>query len=232
MKQGTYPFLCVWIIIVPSTGQIPTCPPVGEPQFPHPNCTLFYFCANGHPKEIACSVGLYYNPKTTLCDYPANVPECIEGTRAPLPSISTTMMTTEPTTTEEPTTESSSTTTRATTTVPPPPGTCKLSWGCWIKNLTFFSINPFIIAVTRCGQTIQADSGLIQYKLNQNYDAGELCACIVRMNEYDGCTFTLEAHGFSPFDPNAITILAENSNQPLRTYYLGPNTGSDVTISE
>ncbi|ODM88465.1 hypothetical protein Ocin01_18217 [Orchesella cincta] len=50
-------------------------------------------------------------------------------------------------------------------------------------------------ALTQCGQTIKADSGYIQYKLNQNYNSGELCAFLIQLDQRELCDFTLEAHG-------------------------------------
>ncbi|ODM89478.1 Chondroitin proteoglycan-2 [Orchesella cincta] len=58
-----------------------------------------------------------------------------------------------------------------------------------------------------CGQTIVANSGTIEYKLYENYDAGELCVFVVRSRNYSSFDFVLERHGISDSDPDAITIM-------------------------
>lgn len=52
-------------------------------SIPHPSypdledCQKFYVCLNGIvPQESSCSLGQVYNEKTTVCDFPENVPEC------------------------------------------------------------------------------------------------------------------------------------------------------------
>ncbi|ODM89017.1 hypothetical protein Ocin01_17668, partial [Orchesella cincta] len=66
---------------------------------------------------------------------------------------------------------------------------------------------------TLCGQTIKADSGFIEYKLNQNYSAGELCAFIIRLDKYTGCDFTLESSGVSDSTSDTITIFRITDEQ-------------------
>ncbi|ODM92133.1 Peritrophin-1 [Orchesella cincta] len=78
-----------------------------------------------------------------------------------------------------------SSTTENPSTVPPPPG-----------------------ALTECGQTVIADTGIIQYKLNQSYDVGELCSFIIRFESgFMNSTVTLVANGFSEVDSDSITLL-------------------------
>ncbi|XP_045118568.1 protein obstructor-E-like isoform X2 [Portunus trituberculatus] len=50
---------------------------------PHPSyvnlddCQKFYVCLNNLvPQESSCPLGQVFNDKTSLCDYPENVPEC------------------------------------------------------------------------------------------------------------------------------------------------------------
>ncbi|CAL8130445.1 unnamed protein product [Orchesella dallaii] len=102
-NQTAFVLLCLGAfagVCLAQEGVYPECPATGTTQIAHPNCTIFIVCIEGRGTEIVCSLGLYYNPATTLCDFPFNVPECIEGTRAPLPPT-----TTRPTTpiTEDPT---------------------------------------------------------------------------------------------------------------------------------
>jgi len=47
---------------------------------------------------MVCPGDLYYNPELEICDFSFNVPDCIEGTRAP---IAGSTVTTQRTTTEE-----------------------------------------------------------------------------------------------------------------------------------
>ncbi|ODM89016.1 hypothetical protein Ocin01_17665 [Orchesella cincta] len=68
--------------------------------------------------------------------------------------------------------------------------------------------NPPPIILTEFGQTVQADSGFIEYKLSQNYEAGELCAFIIKLDQYDGCNFTLESHGIENFSLDKITVFS------------------------
>ncbi|ODM93252.1 hypothetical protein Ocin01_13431 [Orchesella cincta] len=76
--------------------------------------------------------------------------------------------------------------------------------------------------LTECGQTLEGDSGVIEYKFDQEYDAGELCAFIIRVpNEY--IMFSLESHGINnASDPDAITIHTYNGILMVKTIHLGP----------
>lgn len=50
-----------------------------EGYFPIPdNCSIYYICrgAGETPLTVPCPNGLVFNPDTSLCDYPENVPEC------------------------------------------------------------------------------------------------------------------------------------------------------------
>ncbi|ODM90077.1 Peritrophin-1 [Orchesella cincta] len=61
--------------------------------------------------------------------------------------------------------------------------------------------------LTECGQSIFADNGTIQYKLNENYDAGELCVFMIQFESgFLNTTFTLENHGFGDLDSEAIAV--------------------------
>ncbi|ODM91182.1 hypothetical protein Ocin01_15500 [Orchesella cincta] len=67
------------------------------------------------------------------------------------------------------------------------------------------STQPRIL--TECGQTVIADSGTIQYKLNQTYDADELCVFMIRFESgYLQATFSLESNGLSDVDSDAVSI--------------------------
>ena len=49
-----------------------------HPALPHPtSCRLYYVCLNGvTPNEAGCGKGLVFNPDTSKCDVPVNVPGC------------------------------------------------------------------------------------------------------------------------------------------------------------
>nr|XP_022315649.1 acidic mammalian chitinase-like isoform X2 [Crassostrea virginica] len=60
--------------------------------FPNANeCTSFYQCVHGKAVKISCQPGLYFNVKTSNCDWPSNV-DCslIVTTHAPVTSATTT----------------------------------------------------------------------------------------------------------------------------------------------
>lgn len=42
-------------------------------------CQFYYLCDNGTPNLRECPSGLYFNVRESACDYPANVPECVDG---------------------------------------------------------------------------------------------------------------------------------------------------------
>ncbi|ODM91147.1 hypothetical protein Ocin01_15535 [Orchesella cincta] len=70
------------------------------------------------------------------------------------------------------------------------------------------STQPRILTV--CGQTLIADSGTIQYKLNQTYDADELCVFMIRFESgYLQATFSLESNGLSDVDSDAVSIFKD-----------------------
>ncbi|XP_046650056.1 chitin-binding domain protein cbd-1-like [Daphnia pulicaria] len=62
----------------PTTPEGPfVCP--AEGTYPYPgNCSLYYICTDigVDPITVPCPSGLVYNPDTTFCDNPENVPEC------------------------------------------------------------------------------------------------------------------------------------------------------------
>ena len=46
------------------------------PEYPH-RSRLYYVCLNGvTPNEAGCNKGLVFNPDTSKCDVPVNVPGC------------------------------------------------------------------------------------------------------------------------------------------------------------
>jgi len=48
--------------------------PAASGLYPNPSdCTKFYHCANNIAWEEQCSVGLYFNPTLSVCDFPENV---------------------------------------------------------------------------------------------------------------------------------------------------------------
>ncbi|ODM86533.1 putative chitinase 3, partial [Orchesella cincta] len=62
------------------------------------------------------------------------------------------------------------------------------------------------IEMTKCGESIIADNGTIMYKLNEGYDAGELCVFMIKFESgYIETTFTLDTHGLES-DSDAVTI--------------------------
>jgi len=93
--------------------------------------------------------------------------------------------------------------------------------------------------VTECGQTLHGNSGSIEYKLNQGYDAGELCVFILRHNYTNWnptFRFTLDADGISASDADAITITTFNNYEIVGKWgtpaKLGPpNTNRTATLS-
>ncbi|ODM88488.1 putative chitinase 3, partial [Orchesella cincta] len=161
-------------------AQLEECPSDGISYLPHPDCTRYIICVNGEATDAECPRPLYYNPRTEHCEFPENVPECVGGTRPPVFNGTTTELTSTTSETHPPTEEP---TLEPSTTETPPPNT-----------------------LTECGQTIQTDSGYIQYKLNQNYSAGELCAFIIRLDRYTGCDFTLEETGVFNSSSDTITV--------------------------
>lgn len=52
-------------------------------NFENNSKTMNYLC-KGIPRTFDCPETLYYNPELQLCDYPANVPICVGGTRPPI----------------------------------------------------------------------------------------------------------------------------------------------------
>ncbi|ODM88464.1 putative chitinase 3 [Orchesella cincta] len=143
-------------------AQSEDCPEEGVAYIPQPDCTLYVVCTHGQGNQMECPGSLFFNPRTNNCDFPGNVPECVEGTRSPIING----------TTPRPTSTS-------TTTAPPN-------------------------TITQCGQIIEQNSGFVQYKLYQNYDAGELCAFIIRLDRYTGCEFTLDNYDIR--DPTLDTL--------------------------
>jgi len=83
---------------------------------PHQDCSKYYICDNGLLILQACSVGTIFNEKEGICDFPANVPECVGGTRPPETTATTSTTTARPNTTT-----TSRTTTTTTTEVPTTP---------------------------------------------------------------------------------------------------------------
>ncbi|XP_058789027.1 uncharacterized protein LOC131662991 [Phymastichus coffea] len=53
------------------------CPSDFSGLLPHPGtCAKYLQCANGITYQMDCGVGTVFNPMTTLCDWPHNVPSC------------------------------------------------------------------------------------------------------------------------------------------------------------
>ncbi|CAL8130443.1 unnamed protein product [Orchesella dallaii] len=196
-----------------SLSQDVECPTEGVSYLPLPDCTLYLICINGQGVETECPRPLYYNPQEERCDFPENVPECIGGTRPPSSGAT-------PTTTEIP----GETTTSSTTEIGE--STVTVTQGPTEEPTIPPPINN---TLTECGQTLFADSGLIEYKLNQNYEAGLLCTFIVRMEEFSECTFTLEYHGISD-DRDAIAIIPLRGGQTFDLEFLGPAYSNRVTF--
>ncbi|XP_031783436.1 uncharacterized protein LOC100120629 isoform X1 [Nasonia vitripennis] len=59
-------------------GQLePSCPPNMNGLLDHPSdCAKFLQCANGQTYVMSCGPGSVFNPMTTVCDHPRNVPGC------------------------------------------------------------------------------------------------------------------------------------------------------------
>lgn len=56
------------------------CPPDFSGLLPHPDtCDKFLQCANGITYVMDCGIGTVFNPVTTVCDWPYNVPGCQNG---------------------------------------------------------------------------------------------------------------------------------------------------------
>jgi len=119
MKQAICLVICLSALLSLSAAQEVQYPPEEVVQLPLPDCGKFVVCDEGLAIEITCQSGLYYNSATTLCDYPENIPECIEGTRAPIGSTLpvTTEVTVETTEITEGSTEDVSVTTLEHTTL-------------------------------------------------------------------------------------------------------------------
>ncbi|CAL8130447.1 unnamed protein product [Orchesella dallaii] len=182
MQTFTIPFIILVCLAALSAAYDSECPSEGFAQLPHPNCSLFIVCVHGRGSEIQCPTSLYYSAELGYCDYEQNVPDCVGGTRAPIGDTTTQRLT------EQPTTQRS--TQRPTTSRPNPTTT------------------PRPNVLTQCGDSITALSGSIEYKLNANYDANELCVFIIRSQRDSKLTLQLEADGISGVDSNAITILS------------------------
>jgi len=80
--------------------------------------------------------------------------------------------------------------------------------------------------VTECGQTLHANFGSIEYKLDEFYGEGELCVFILRHNyrNSSGFRFELETHGFPEYAHNPIHIntYRDTDTSFRETIYLGP----------
>jgi hypothetical protein len=47
-------------------------------RIPHPtDCSSFYSCSNGVPKEQHCPAGLHFNEELKVCDWPENA-NCVK----------------------------------------------------------------------------------------------------------------------------------------------------------
>ncbi|XP_033118584.1 oviduct-specific glycoprotein-like isoform X2 [Anneissia japonica] len=54
-----------------------TCSGKGDGRFADPfSCSMFYECSHGNKYHTSCSAGTVFNPLTTNCDWPRNVPGC------------------------------------------------------------------------------------------------------------------------------------------------------------
>ncbi|KAE8573227.1 Cuticle Protein CPAP3 [Halyomorpha halys] len=51
-----------------------------HPRYPDPeDCQFFYVCINGEvPRRNGCKLGQVFNEATGACDWPRNVPECLD----------------------------------------------------------------------------------------------------------------------------------------------------------
>ena len=55
--------------------------------YPHKSdCTKFYQCDGYAAHLIQCTTGLVFNIKREICDWPSNVPECLENDRISPPN--------------------------------------------------------------------------------------------------------------------------------------------------
>ncbi|CAL8130419.1 unnamed protein product [Orchesella dallaii] len=144
-------------------------------------------------------------------------PSSSSSTSTEKPSASTSS-TTAMTSTTSSTTEIAVTTTISTTKKPKPTKTTTT-----YPPMTFPAPGDSV-PITECGDTIHANSGTIEYKLNENYDEGEMCAFIIRTDNFPHIAFRLDSHGIHDSDTNAITIVNfPNSNDKVAEYYhFGP----------
>ncbi|XP_055684203.1 peritrophin-1-like [Lutzomyia longipalpis] len=79
-------FVIVFLGIIACASSLPfadiECPPVDDEHgqavvVPHPSdCSFYVICTQGVPVVRPCSEGLVFNPETSTCDWPHNVPEC------------------------------------------------------------------------------------------------------------------------------------------------------------
>lgn len=69
-----------------------------------------------------------------------------------------------------------------------------------------------------------ANSGRIEYKFEESYDANELCSFVIRAEHTSsGIIFKLNAHGINATsDPSAINIFTFGENGHIETSHLGP----------
>ncbi|ODM88067.1 hypothetical protein Ocin01_18615 [Orchesella cincta] len=88
------------------------------------------------------------------------------------------------------------------------------------------------MSVTECGQTLLADDGVIEYKLNQTYDAGELCTFVIKIEWFSGATFTLERNGFNPAGQDAVAVFPLHTGSPQTPSYFGPNSASRLSFPQ
>lgn len=87
--------VCIFAFVALAQGQTtppaPTpsddfeCPDREEAFYSHPtDCSAYYHCTNGLAWYRQCSEGLYFNPATSVCDYPWNV-DCENAPTSPQP---------------------------------------------------------------------------------------------------------------------------------------------------
>lgn len=51
-----------------------SCASAGDGLYPDPSdCSKFFQCAGGREYRKGCAAGLLFNPKSKVCDWPANV---------------------------------------------------------------------------------------------------------------------------------------------------------------